>query len=256
MVLFYADVLGMKARWRRGVPTIRAAYGHLEELVVETFVETATGGAAQGGVQSDAVAITFDIAESALIFGRHLFVKAFERSSDAQRFWLRGVIVQCSASGLDLAQESGIAGAGAGVRSRQFCDELLEAINVEQSFKGPRLLIAEALVTRGLQDHVALPLGSQFIVPLKHLKHSVYPSQSWQDVLYLFPDTLNDETMRRRGYEVGQRQRWASEATTAGSSDEFEHISHLALVWTQCDALYRDKATRAPHLIWPPQGVT
>ncbi len=244
MVLLYADALGMKARWRLGVETIRTAYDQLEQLVSTTFIETGTDEGAEGGVQSDAVAITFPTTAAALQFGRRLFSKAFFDATETDRLWLRGVLMPCSVGGLGLAREEDI-GRLTGVRSRQFCDELLAAINVEQRFKGPRLLLAESLVTRELQDTLALRVGTQFIVPLKRLRHSTYPESSWRDVLYLYPEDISDATMRRRSYEVGQRQRWAAAANTAGSPDEFEHLSHLALLWTQCDAIYHAKTQAA-----------
>jgi hypothetical protein len=241
MVLLYADVLGMKARWALGVDVIRAAYERLEQLVGEVFVETATGAGTEGGVQSDAIAITFPTTDAALCFARRLFLRAFLEGSVDERFWLRGLLLPCPVAGGRLATEVRIAAATEGkVVSRQFCDELLGAINIEQSFMGPRLLIAGSLITPELRNSVALPLGSLFIIPLRHLTHSRYPDPMWQDVLYLYPEQLEDASMDARGYEVRQRQRWAS-----GSREEFEHVSHLALVWAECDAVYHGTALRA-----------
>jgi hypothetical protein len=241
MVLLYADVLGMKARWALGPSVIRAAYERLEKLVEEMFEATATGAGTEGGVQSDALAITFPTVEAALCFARLLFVRTFLDANEGDRFWLRGLLAPCSARGNELVEEVPIALAADGnVVSRQFCDALLDAINIEQSFKGPRLLIADALITQELRDAVALPLGDRFIIPLRHLTHAGYPGPSWHDVLYLYPDELNDKKMDARGYEVRQRQRWASD-----NRDEFEHVSHLALVWAECDAVYHGTALRA-----------
>ena len=241
MVLFYADVLGMKARWALGVEVIRDAYERLERLVGQVFVETATGPGAEGGVQSDAIAITFPTTDAALRFARSLFLRAFLDADETERFWLRGLLLPCPVAGRALATEVQMTSAKDGnVMSRQFCDELLGAINLEQAFRGHRLLISDSLITSNLRAAIALPLGKRFIIPLRHLTHSGYPDSTWHDVLYLYPEPLDDAAMETRGFEVRQRQRWAS-----GSREEFEHVSHLALVWAECDAVYHATALRA-----------
>jgi hypothetical protein len=247
-VLFYGDVLGMKARWALGVHEIKAAYRQLEALVEETLLSTETVSAAQGGVQSDAVALTFDTVDTALRFGRALFARLFQDASEDGRFWMRGLLVPCAVPGNQLTFDVPLASAPCtGVSARHFCDELLGAVNLEQGFKGPRLLISEELITSALREATRLPLGERFIIPLRRLDYSSYPAANLWDVLYLLPDPLTDEAISNRGGELGRLQRWASVQSQSGSREEFEHVSHLVLTWTQCDAMYRSIVNQQRH---------
>src|SRR3954454_925709 len=74
-VLLYADILGMKARWQSGISEVLAAYAHLERMVVNGVRRS--GHVAVGGIQSDAVALSFPSVASAVLIGRRLFQRSF-----------------------------------------------------------------------------------------------------------------------------------------------------------------------------------
>jgi hypothetical protein len=246
-VLLYADVLGMKARWQRGIDDVLETYRDLERIVVNGVRRS--GHVAVGGVQSDAVALTFPSVGSAVLIGRRLFQRCFNDATATNRMWLRGLIVACETHASDLITEEVVKAGASQLSTRHFSRALLDAINIEQSFKGPRLLIADSLVDAELMHSLRIPLGHRHIVPLKHLAHSPYPrSQNvFQDVLYLVPQDLDldGRAVERVSKQVSQRMRWASSPDFGGAPQEFEQVAALSVGWMETEAIIRNVQRQA-----------
>jgi hypothetical protein len=246
MVLLYADVLGMRSRWADGVDRVLSTYRRLEQLV-QSVVRHSTA-VTWGGVQSDAVALTFPSVASAVEVGTRLFLRGFDEATMQERMWLRGLILPCEGGAGELVEEVPLeAGGSAALTARHFSTELLEAVNLEQRFRGPRLLIDETLVGQGIRDRFAIPLGTRFVVPIKQLRYSLYPDGRFADVLYLVPRDVDRDrkAVTRRAQQVSQRMRWAATPTTGGSPEEFAQISALAATWMETEAIVKDVERRA-----------
>ena len=153
----------MKARWQRGgVVDAKATYRTLDLVIRHALeaVPAAIAGNVSGGIQSDAAALTCPAADQAVIVGREIFREAFRRSGtpdiNYERIWLRGAIIEMTTEELE-GQET-LPGAAAGVSKRVFSDDLLEAINVEQSgYRGQRLLVQESLVSPSSNKRFGCP---------------------------------------------------------------------------------------------------
>jgi hypothetical protein len=241
-VLLYADILGMKQRWQRDVAEVLAAYARLERYVAGALRRT--GVYAEGAVQSDAVALVFKDAARAVRIGRLLFERCFDDATASERMWLRGVIVMYEGTAATLTSTVPLRAGNAPVTTCQFSPDLLRAVNLEQSFKGPRLLIEDELVTEDLRSATAVRLGGRQFWPFKRLRHSVYPDLhgAFQDVLYLAPNDLDDggSAAMYRGRDMSRRVRWASHPSTGGSADELAQISALAVAWMETEAIIGD----------------
>jgi hypothetical protein len=262
MVLFYADVLGMKARWKTGdLNRVTAAYELFERLVDRALSATAPTGAVSGGVQSDAVALVFDTSIDAVRFGKALFCGAFESGTETSRFWLRGLITNSAVGGLELVSERPLGVSWSKIAVRHFSRELLNTVNIEQAYRGPRLLIAEDAIDASLRDALAMRVGSKFVIPLRQLEYTPVPDAGgpWWDVLYLLESPLSQQRVEARHFEVGQRMRWAASGRHHGTNDELTHVAVLAVVWAECEAIAWDVGLRA-HVferpVWHEQAAS
>jgi hypothetical protein len=257
MVLFYADVLGMKARWRTGeLERVTEAYRLFERLVDQALSASAPTGHVSGGVQSDAVALVFDETIDALRFSKMLFCSAFASGTEAGRLWLRGLITRSDVGGASLVSERPLCEAWPAIAVRHFSRELLDTINIEQAYRGPRLLIAEDAIDAELRDTLALPVGTKFVIPLKQLEFTPVPDVGgpWWDVLYLLNSPLTQQSVETRHLEMGQRMRWAASRIHHGTDEELTHVAVLAVVWAECEAIAWDVGLRA-HVFERPPGV-
>lgn len=246
MVLLYFDLLGMKARWQgAGVAGAKAAYQTLDLVIRHAFEsipqETAQG--IGGGMQSDAAALICPTVSDAVTLGIVVFKETFRRcgslDSGRERHWIRGVIVEMSETELERTEL--LSSAAAQVEKRNFSDDLLEAINVEQSgFRGQRLLVAESLINPDVEDRFRVGvLDGRSLALLTSLSYS-HGRAGFRDVLWMFP---NDEApedidgswkLMRRAME--NRLRWAGE----GGPGEFTQAAATQLVFAECNAIYRD----------------
>jgi hypothetical protein len=262
MVLLYIDALGVKARWAKGrIAEVKEAYSCFESFVTRG-VATVQPGAVRGGVQSDAAALIFDGAADAVRAGRTMFRLAFEEASEEYRLWLRGLIVPAGEDAGQLLSDQPL-GDRPELFVRHFSDAMLQAINVEQRFKGPRLLLAGDLIDQQLQDELAIPVGEQHVVPIKELTYAPGPdiviAGPWWDVLYLVPDQLTPEAISETSQAVGRRLRWAARTTgegsgeiQLGSQEELAQLSMLSVMWSESEAIAWSKVRRAGLL--DPQG--
>jgi hypothetical protein len=246
MVLLYVDLLGMKARWQTaGVAGAKAAYQTLD-LVLRHALESVpsdTAANVAGGIQSDAAAIACRNVEDAVTLGRLIFKEMFRRcgSLDAgrERHWVRGVVVEMAEA--ELESTDSLPGPVSGVSKRSFSDDLLEAINVEQSgFRGQRLLVAESLIDPNVEAHFQIALGERCVLqPLATLTYSTGRS-GFRDLLWMFPAGVPSNEVEeswglmRRAME--NRLRWAGE----GGPGEFTQAAATQLVFAECNAIYRD----------------
>lgn len=255
MVLVYVDALGMKARWASGsIESISDAYACFERRVRRVLASSPPAGGIGGGIQSDAAAFVFGDAIDAVRFGAALFRATFEEASEQDRLWLRGVIVPTDTSPGELIRVSSLDHLGA-LQVRHFSDSMLQAINVEQRFKGPRLLVADAIVTQDVQDALAIPLGDLHVIPLRQLDYAPPPDREvagpWWDVLYLTPDSITEATIAEVDKAVGRRIRWAAqwapadEAVQPGSKEELAQLSLLSVMWAETQAIARSVGLRS-----------
>lgn len=242
-VLLYADVLGMKARWHQGVDVAERAFVELEELVRFALREVAPASLTGGGVQSDAIALTFDDVLDAVAVGRALFTSAASSHDDASRFWIRGVITELNTRTFtdeDLLPETPAVGV------RRFGADLLRAIHIEASFKGPRLLLDYLLWTQELRDALAVGVGTLNVVGVRRFDNSGYPSTGeWLDVMWWLPTTLPTfQDWERVMAGASQWLRRASRAATSGQDDELAHVAALLVAIIETDAIIRGQAGR------------
>lgn len=246
MVLVYVDLLGMKARWRTGgVAAAKAAYQTLDLVIQHGLISLSADAAAdiRGGIQSDSAAIVCNNVIDAVALGQSIFKETFRRCGalDAghERHWIRGVIVEVNEA--DLEATEALSGPASRVVKRVFSDDLLEAINIEQSgFRGQRLLVAEALIDPSVESHFQVDLGNGRQLGLLAGLNFSDGRPGFRDVLWMFPndappDGIEDRwRLMRRAME--NRLRWASD----GGPGEFTQAAATQLVFAECNAVYRD----------------
>lgn len=242
-VLLYADVLGMKARWHQGVGVAERAFGELEELVRFALREVGPASLTGGGVQSDALVLTFDDVLDAVAVGRALFVSAASSHDEASRFWMRGVITELNRQ--TFTDEALVPGPPS-VAVRRFGPDLLRAIHIEASFKGPRLLLDYLLWTQELRDALAVGVGALNVVAIRRFDNSGYPNTGeWLDVMWWLPTTLATfQDWERVMAGASQWLRRASRAATAGQAEELAHVAALLVAILETDAIIRGQAGR------------
>jgi hypothetical protein len=246
LALLYLDLLGMKSRWKRGgVASAKAAY-HVLDLVVRHALEAAPSGISSrvhGGVQSDAAATACHSVDDAVMLGRLILRETFRRcgsrEAGRERFWIRGVIRDMGGGQLEQAED--LPGAASGISKRVFSDDLLEAINAEQSgFKGQRLLVAEPLIDATVEGRFRIDVGGgRYFHPLAALTYSENPA-GYRDLLWMFPYEEQPEDVeqewRRMQVAMENRLRWAGQ----GGPAEFTQAAATQLVFVECNAIYRD----------------
>jgi hypothetical protein len=251
MVLFLVDLLGTKARWAAGsLDDIREVYEQFECRIATVLTATPLLGAIGGGIQSDAAAFVFDEAIDAVRFGHALFRATFEAASEQRRLWLRGLIVPTDTPAQGLVEVSALNGFDA-LEVRHFSAPMLQAINVEQRFKGPRLLVAGELVTDEVQNALAIPVGDLHAIPLRSLDYAPPPDREvagpWWDVLYLMPDRITEAALAGVDEAVGRCIRWAAQQ----SMGELAQLSLLSVMWAETQAIARSVGLRAGALERP-----
>jgi hypothetical protein len=242
--LLYVDVLGMKARWQSAdLDAVRAAYQTFEQLVGDALDALPADIYFEAGIQSDAAAIVVSDVGNAVEIGRTMFRAAMDLSSEADRFWMRGVIVRAPAGlqALEILQ-SGPRNGGQ-LSTRHFSDELLGAVLAEQTGpRGARLLIQRTLVSASLRQRFMITLGAdQRIVPFRRLDNSVYPrgaEQDFEDVLWMLPTPYSNASWDASHRAMNNALRWAGRAAaTTRKDDEFAHAAATELVFKECDAI-------------------
>lgn len=246
--LLYADILGVKALWNASGPSgVILAYQRLEALVEAAFLVAPPIQPFRGGVQSDALAVVFESTEDAVRFGSALFRAAWDGATEKERTWLRGVVVPWDEKGPDFwTTHPPLANGSVDVVAPR--RSLLAAINAEQRFKGPRLLIDDGLVTQALRNSLAVPCGTLHFVPLKRLTFASYPvakaaaqlKDDWLDVLYLAASaTPTRAEIERTEEEMGQRLKWAGRV-----SEELAQVAALAGTWFETRAIMQNQCLR------------
>ena len=236
MPLLYVDLLGMKAQWQAGgVPTARRRYAEFGDIIVEGLRALPPGTDVGGGVQSDAAALTFTDARSAVVVGRAIFRTAFWSGWSSNRTWIRGLVSEHRwPPGAPLEKARPLRGAPVGVFERHFQRPLLNAINLEQSgFRGQRLLIEETLLSEELERSLATYVGGRPFAPFIKLDHSSYPRAvcDFKDVLWMLEG--NDDEWRKSKLQMQNLLRWSS----AGGDAELVQASATHLVFAQVDAI-------------------
>lgn len=240
--MLYADVLGIKALWTKDVAGVKHAFAGFESLVARALEARPPREPFTGGLQSDAVALVFDRTEDAVRVGIELFRSAFDEATADRRMWLRGVICPVADPPDQLVVEEPLS-AQSSLTVRRFSDEMLEAINTEQRFKGARLLICEALVDDEVEASVAIQGRNGTAIPLRQLEHSPFPPRArrgdWWEVMYLVPDPYSLSAVEEQTTKMQRRLRWAASKGHGGSTEEFTHVAMLAAVWAECEAIAR-----------------
>lgn len=243
MVLLYLDVLGMKSRWESGgVVAAKAAYRTFD-LVIRHALEAVDSGVSQsatGGIQSDAGSFVLPNVSSGIVLGTAIFREAFRRSGTPvigrERFWLRGAIIEIEDDELEATEQ--FHENFPNVKKRVFSDDLLNAINVEQSgYRGQRLLVQESLVTEQVNDEFKIPVGNRDFMPLASLAFA-QPVEGFRDVLWMFPtqEAKLDEEWDLMKIAMQNRLRWSGR----GGPAEFTQAAATQLVFAECQAIYSD----------------
>jgi hypothetical protein len=230
MALLYADILGMKARWRAQTG-VQRAYRRLEALVAEALTTLPAGTLVGGGVQTDAVALLLEDPLDAVRVGQALFQAAFDYGNDNNRFWLRGVIMEGGHPNARLAFDRPLPGAPVSLSVRRYSTRLLNAINIEGSgYKGHRLLVESSAVPT---PPVISRADGKELRLVWRLKRSLYPSPAcdgFSDVLWMVPNDLRSWEPQR--IKMLDRLRWSSE-----SPEESLQAAATMLVFAEVEAM-------------------
>jgi hypothetical protein len=175
--------------------------------------------------------------------GRALFASAFEHSAENpdHPLLLRGVISPVRPND-DLVTEQPFRDQEEDpLTVRRFSDDLLRAINVEQSgTKGMRLLIDNELCTEAVGEEFAIRVEDQrYLIPLKHLENSLYPEgeglskAGYADVLWMIPDPI----AHWREW-VAEEWRLSKALRASGRHPEqFAQLAATALVFSEAGAI-------------------
>jgi hypothetical protein len=212
------------------------------DLIIRHALELAPESLASrvgGTIQSDAAALTTPDTKAAITVGRLIFRETFRRSGSLEtgreRIWIRGAIQEMAESNLE--DTEALPAAASGISKRILSDDLLEAINVEQSgYKGQRLLVPESLIDRSVEEFFRIPVGrTDFFFPLASLPRPD-SKPGYRDVLWMFPNGKEEdiaEEWRLMLIAMANRLRWAGQ----GGDAEFLHAAATQLVFTECNAI-------------------
>lgn len=242
MALLYVDVLGIKARWRTGGSAlVTETYLLLEQMLQQALASVGESPRA-GGIQSDALGLAFDHTAEAVRVGRTLFAKAFRYSVENpdSPLWLRGVVSPVDKA-VPLVVEEPFGDDEGTLTVRRFSDDLLHAINVEQSgTKGVRLLIDKQLLVQTVIDEFAIPVGHhRYLIPLRELDNSIYPegaglsTAGYADILWMIPEPISH-------WKQWEEEDWRlSKALRAAGQqgEQFAQMAATALVFSEVAAI-------------------
>jgi hypothetical protein len=246
VTLLLVDICGMKDRWRTdGAAGVKEVFARFEELIAKALKDTSVS--ASGAIQSDAAALVFADTREAVIFGRALFVNAFSGcgKEPKSRIWLRGVVMNSDVSASNLVGNRRL-GVASDVVARDLHTDLMAAINVEQAgFKGNRLLIEDACVSKDVEKDLRVELGEKghlrIFSRLEFSQSAPSDYGVWQDVLWMLPHPLRTwSDWEARDRKMANLLRW-----TARHDGEFREAASTSVVFHECRAMVLAEGAKA-----------
>jgi len=188
-VILFVDLLGARSRWQRGgIDTALNAFDHFTRFMIAA-AKPDLREVVDGAIETDASAFVCSNLRVALLIAQRAFLRAFEtpKGDQTERLWIRGAIVPSGEGAL--RTERSAYGDASNVRIFTYSREFFDAVSVEKSgFRGMRLLVRGGLLTPAVRKAIAIPVGDRFLVPVKRLRHSTYPSgpaEDLQDFLWM-----------------------------------------------------------------------
>jgi hypothetical protein len=118
---------------------------------------------------------------------------------------------------------------------------LLTAISVEKSgFKGMRLLVDGALITKPIRAAWKIPIGKRTFIPFRRLRHSVYPAMGDRFEDFLWMASGDNEEWDDRKIVMAKRLRLAG-----NDPEEFAQAAATQVVFHECDAILQSLRKRS-----------
>lgn len=232
MALVYVDVLGTRARIKRGQERLRRGVEALDEVLRQSLLTDGHGRELRGGlVESDAAALQFSRPAPALEFGIALFRRAFDHQlDDGSPMWVRGVIVPSSAK---LRTPERFSPFIPDVERFTLSKGLIRAISTEKAgYHGMRLLVAHSLLA-GLKERFAIRLGDSSASRFRQLDRVADSRElnDFREVLWMWTDQPFEWDKRRA--EMDRRLLRAGRNT-----EEFVQAAATELVFKRCEQLW------------------
>jgi len=234
--LLFIDLLGAKSRWHRaGRAVAEVAYRQLRSLVESGLSTIDDRELIDGLIETDAAAIVCTSTEACVKMGLEVFRNAFSLTGaePEQRPWLRGTITPLPQY-TSLRSAASVPTPYRKIKISSLTSGLLDAISVEKSgFKGMRLLITAALITRPLLAGFAIPVGPRSLAPFKTLKHSYYPARlgkDFEDVFWMIRDSGTSWEQAKRTMALRLR-------LAARDPEEFVQAAATQVLFHECSAI-------------------
>lgn len=233
--VLFVDMLGSRRVWKQGgLRSATAAFSAFQDMVVAAARRAEVGAVLGGGIETDGALLICRSAADALTIARTLYNRAFRtaEAGHARRVWLRGGLVPLGEGNTNAREGASLAEPLSALISYRYSDPALEAISLEKSgFKGMRLLVHEDLVDEDTRRAVRVAVGRRFLIPLRRLNHSEYPSiAAGRHVDYLW--MAGSEGWSRSSNLMGTRLRYA-----AKDPEEFIQAAATQVVFHECGAI-------------------
>ena len=233
--LLFVDVLGTKNAWklhgRKGVERICEWF---RTTLAGILAEKLKGRLSDGLIESDSAGLIFEAPGDAITVARELILSAFGAPKDAEtpRRWLRGAIL-CAGGNRHMRRETPIGRTG-NLRGADYSNELMEALNIEKSgYRGMRVIVDRNLLSRDIEDGVAVRVGEGLVGPLRRLKYSPYPeriSDGYVDLLWMACGNVKEwESLSR---QMANLLRWSG-----NDSEEMAHAAATQVVFNEWGAI-------------------
>jgi hypothetical protein len=241
-VILFVDLLGSRARWRRGgVEASVAAFNHFTSFMIAA-AKPDLEFVLDGAIETDAAAFVCSEPEVAFRIARRAYLRAFEtpRGAVRERVWLRGAVVPAGET--PLRTERPAWGAASRVKIFTYGQEFFDAVSVEKSgFRGMRLLVRGNIVTARLKREMALPIGSRWLIPFRRLRHSVYAAGSGEDLQdFLWMSTNETAEWHRLELIMSSRLRDCTQ-----DQEEFAQAAATQVLFHEASAIYHSVVNRA-----------
>lgn len=234
--LLFVDLLGAKAQWKRdGRAGAERAFERLGELVVGGAKKLHEDELIDGLLETDSSAIVCSSVDACVRSGMEIFCNAFSMagSSSEERPWLRGTITKLPKYA-GLRSSASVPAPLRRIKVSTLAPGLLDALSVEKSgFKGMRLLIEAALISKPLLNQYAVPIGPRYLAPFKTLKHSYYPTRlgrEYEDVFWMIRDAAEEWEQAKRTMALRLR-------LAARDQEEFVQAAATQVVFHECSAI-------------------
>lgn len=237
-------MLGARKKWQLGgVPEATEAFNHFARLVIASVRAESAEAVIGGGIETDSAMIVFSSALPALHAARRMFMWAFknQRNPNAPRLWLRGSLVSHNDEEFT-RRESKMNDTFGNVSIFTYSEAALDAISVEKAgFKGMRLMVRSDVICNETQQGLRIPFGKYSLIPIRRLRHSLYPKAAEGDFVdFLWMACRDDKEFNDISLHMTYRLRHASK-----DADEFAQAAATQVVFHECAALRQSVVSRA-----------